>query len=105
MRESGQRPWGRQRTSQFVYLLFHHIGMYGEKICRGQSNVYAQAISLSGCSLPFLCLSIPWTKCSSEEFRETVVRFITSEHGGGNKHCFLGKGGNKRPSFVNIAVS
>lgn len=101
-REGSERIWskilGVDRGQANLYLLFHHIGMYGEKICRGQSNVYAQAISLSGCSLPFLCLSVPWIKCSSSEgFRETLVRFITSEHGGGNKHCFLGKGETKGP--------
>lgn len=86
-REGSERIWskplGVDRGQAKLYLLFHHIGMYGEKICRGQSNVYAQAISLSGCSLLFLCLSISLnpSDSSSEGFRETVVRFITSEHG------------------------
>lgn len=101
-REGSERIWsktlGVDRGQAKLYLLLPHIRMYGEKICWGQSKVYAQAISLSGCSLPFLCLSIPWIKCSSSEgFRETVVRFITSEHGCWNQDCFLGKGETKGP--------
>ena len=81
-REGSERIWsktlGVDRGQANLYLLFHHIGMYGEKICRGQSNVYAQAISLSGCSLPFLCLSVPWINSSQLFVFDAIVNGTVS---------------------------
>lgn len=99
------RTLGVDRGEAKLYMFLQPIGMCGEKIGWGQSNVYAKAISLSGCSLPLLCLSIHWIKCSSwESSLETLWSDLSHQSMATEiKTVFLEKG-NKR-SFLWMSKS